>query len=293
MSLKRSVRRLAATALVSVLGLLGSAQAAEGWVRAGAVQGRLVSASTAVGQEQMLQFGLHLRMDDGWKTYWRTPGETGLAPSLDWTGSVNVDGMRLAYPAPHRFEFVGIQSFGYKGEVVLPLAAAVVKPGEPVKLNAVVDLLVCSTECVPQKLQLSLNVPTGPASPSADAGLLSQFLAQVPGDGAKHGLVVSKVELRSSGSPALLVRASAKEPFSSPDAFLEGLPDSVSAGAPEVQLERGGLEAVFVFPLEQEASAESFGANPVTVTLVDGSRVGEFVQPVATGGGASLETLAV
>jgi suppressor for copper-sensitivity B len=289
-SIRKRILWAGVTLLASALGLLGPAQSAEGWTRAGAVQGRLVSASAAVGQEQSLQFGLHLRMDDGWKTYWRTPGETGLAPAVDWAGSVNADGMRLAYPAPHRFEFAGIQSFGYKGEVVLPVAAAVVKPGDPVTLNAAVDVLVCKVECVPQKLQLSLTVPAGAMSPSSDASLLSKFQSQVPGDGSKHGLVLKDVELRSS---SLVVRTAAKEPFSSPDAFLEGLPGSVSAGAPKVQLERGGLDAVFVFPLEQKASADSFDKKPVTVTLVDGARVGEFVQPVASSGASSLKTLAL
>ncbi|MCX8508161.1 MAG: protein-disulfide reductase DsbD family protein, partial [Rhodobacteraceae bacterium] len=33
---------------------------------------------------------LRLTMAPGWKTYWRAPGDAGIPPRFDWTGSANL-----------------------------------------------------------------------------------------------------------------------------------------------------------------------------------------------------------
>ena len=47
--------------------------------------------------------GVQLRMDSGWKTYWKNPGDSGVPPSFDWAGSKNLKQAELLYPAPHSF----------------------------------------------------------------------------------------------------------------------------------------------------------------------------------------------
>ncbi|MFX4601211.1 protein-disulfide reductase DsbD domain-containing protein, partial [Acinetobacter baumannii] len=72
------------------------------WVKAGQVEARLVSAVRGTGDLTALPLGLELRLEPGWKTYWRSPGDAGFAPRLDWSGSGNLAGATLSYPAPHR-----------------------------------------------------------------------------------------------------------------------------------------------------------------------------------------------
>ncbi|MGY8992728.1 MAG: protein-disulfide reductase DsbD domain-containing protein, partial [Rhodospirillales bacterium] len=66
-------------------------------------QVRLISATDTVGESPALLFGLHFRMAPGWKIYWRSPGDAGFPPALNWTRSVNLTSARIAWPAPRRF----------------------------------------------------------------------------------------------------------------------------------------------------------------------------------------------
>ena len=65
--------------------------------------------------------GLRLTMAPGWKTYWRAPGDAGIPPEFDWTGSHGVAGVEVRWPVPQVFDQSGMQSIGYHDEVVLPL----------------------------------------------------------------------------------------------------------------------------------------------------------------------------
>lgn len=112
-------------------------------------QVRLISAVTATGDLQKIPFGIAITLKDGWKTYWRSPGDAGFAPTIDIAGSVNVAAAELSYPVPHRFELFGLQTFGYGGEIVYPLSVTPQQPGAAVTLKARLRYLVCEQVCIP------------------------------------------------------------------------------------------------------------------------------------------------
>ncbi|MCR6633236.1 MAG: protein-disulfide reductase DsbD family protein [Magnetospirillum sp.] len=115
---------------------LGTAWAAEpgasDWATTETGKVRLVAATTAVGDGAGLKMGLHFRLEPGWKIYWRTPGDAGYPPKVDWSGSGNIGTPVLSWPAPKRFQLAGLQNHGYGGEVVLPLDVPVTRPGQAV-----------------------------------------------------------------------------------------------------------------------------------------------------------------
>ena len=169
-----------------------AASAASGpWQSTDFVEARLVSAIDGVGQLDAIPLGVELRLKDKWKTYWRSPGDAGLPPVLDWAGSNNFKSASLAYPRPHRFEVLKQYTFGYKEHVVFPLHVVPAQPGKALDLKAKLDVLVCADICVPQSLDLTLAVPDGAASPSADAQLINQFQTQVPNSGELAGLKIA------------------------------------------------------------------------------------------------------
>ncbi|HAE03121.1 MAG TPA: copper-binding protein, partial [Rhodospirillaceae bacterium] len=110
---------------------------------------RLISATTAVGQDETLRLGLQFRMQPGWKIYWRSPGDAGLPPVADWTGSDNVDAVSMQWPVPKRFEIFDIGTLGYEDAVVFPLTVTPIHPGAPIQLNGEIDFLVCEEICIP------------------------------------------------------------------------------------------------------------------------------------------------
>lgn len=238
---------------------------------------RLVSAGETVGGDS-LRLGLHFRLQPGWKIYWRSPGEAGYPPQVDWSGSRNLAEAALRWPVPHRFELFGLQTFGYGGEVVLPVAARAEDPGEPVVLRAAVDYLTCAEICVPRQAQLNLTLPPGAATPSAHAHLIDKFRARVPGAGAASGLSLERAALTGDGGgedgpPALTVTVvSASAPFESPDAVVEGAA-GYSFAKPRVELRDGGRRAVLRLPAEAGPTAEGgLDGREVTLTVFDGVR---------------------
>jgi DsbC/DsbD-like thiol-disulfide interchange protein len=128
--------------------------------------------------------GLKLHLAPGWKTYWRAPGEAGIPPSFDWSGSDNVKSARIHWPAPHVFETSGLQSIGYAGDVVLPVEFAPRDPGAPMRLVGQVDIGVCRDICVPATLRVDVAL----AAPGAPDPAIKAALAARPLQAGKAGV---------------------------------------------------------------------------------------------------------
>ena len=220
---------------------------------------RLVSASEAVGDLDRLRLGLEFELAPGWKTYWRSPGDGGLPPALDWTGSGNLGEASLYWPAPARFTILGIDSVGYENGLLLPMDVRVPEPGRPVRAALRVDYLTCSDICVPQSADLALTLPAGPAQPSAEAYEIDRWRGPAP-DPRRGGTgeLVGRGDGRPWRRPARSRRrtsssrrASAASAWPMPVAGGLAVPVAYAKGGPESLLGRelvatvtGGGEAV-------------------------------------------------
>ena len=250
------------------------------WVGAGAVQARLVSAMDATGQEAAHKIALDLRLKDGWKTYWRTPGDAGLPPQLDWSGSRNLASAQMAWPAPRRFTISGLENFGWEKEVALPIEVVLQRPGEDLSLRLALDLLVCSDICVPEHVDLALELPTGPAMADPVGSLVvARAIDAVPGDGRLVGLYLDSI--RVDGPRRLVIVAHADQRFENPDIIVEAPPGAASGPQPSFERPavvfddaRRMLTAIIQVALP-EGSSGSLASRQVTVTLVDGVRSAE------------------
>lgn len=102
----------------------------------------------------------------GWKTYWRAPGDAGIPPVFDWSGSQNLAGVTIHWPRPEVFEVNGLRSIGYHDGVVLPIEVAPRDPAQPVRLQGNLKLGVCRDICVPAEVALSGEL-SGAGAPDA------------------------------------------------------------------------------------------------------------------------------
>jgi suppressor for copper-sensitivity B len=264
-------------ALAAVLAaFVGTALAAEPgaseWASTETGKVRLIAATTATDNAASLKMGLHFRLEPGWKIYWRTPGDAGYPPKVSWDGSDNIGAPELSWPAPRRFQLAGLQNHGYSGEVVLPLDVPVTRPGQAVTVAASLDYLACAKICVPMQASLRLELPAGPAQPSAFVHDISRFAALVPGDGARHGLAVEQAEAVGDGDASRLrLTLRASEPFDAPDLFVEPA-ELASFDAPQVTLSDGGRRAVIEAAVAKGSLRQPLAGAPLTVTVVDGAR---------------------
>lgn len=119
---------------------------------------------------------LRLKLAPGWKTYWRSPGDAGIPPEFNWSGSDNLRGVGITWPAPEVFTTSGMRTIGYSGDVILPLTLAPKRAGETMVLNAALDIGVCKDICIPHRMSLSavLDGTNGKPTPAIAAALATR-----------------------------------------------------------------------------------------------------------------------
>lgn len=127
---------------------------------------------------------LRIRLAPGWKTYWRSPGDAGIPPRFGWDGSTNLASVRIHWPRPGVYEINGMRSIGYYGEVILPIELVPQRPGEPIVLNAEIEMGVCKDICVPMGTHVSAEIPLQ----GADDPAIRAALADRPVDGRAAGV---------------------------------------------------------------------------------------------------------
>ncbi|WON75699.1 protein-disulfide reductase DsbD family protein [Serratia sp. UGAL515B_01] len=115
---------------------------------------------------------LSVELDKGWKTYWRSPGEGGIAPAISWQGEPPP--ATWYWPTPQRFEVAGISTQGYQHRVTLP----VVFNGTSDKLAGTLTLSTCSNVCILTDYPFTLDLTT-PTDPLFDHDF-AQAMGQVP-----------------------------------------------------------------------------------------------------------------
>ena len=139
--------------------------------------------------------GLEIALAPGAITYWRDPGEAGIPPTFDFSGSQNLERAEVEFPAPQRIpEPDGSVAFGYRDGVILPIRATAADPGKPVRLVAKVDYAVCEKICLPARATAEITIGGGGASPYAED--LAKARAQAP---AKRTSAQLGVEIAADG----------------------------------------------------------------------------------------------
>lgn len=117
---------------------------------------------------------LRLTLSDGWKTYWRAPGEAGIPPSFDWRGSRNLGDVSIIWPTPQVFEANGLRTIGYKHQLVLPVEVTPARDDQPVRLRGRIEFGLCSDVCIPGALEFDRELDPQAGRHPAIAAALAQ-----------------------------------------------------------------------------------------------------------------------
>ncbi len=103
--------------------------------------------------------GFSIRLAKGWKTYWRAPGDGGIPPRFNWSGSRNLAGVEVRYPIPEVMDQNGIRSVGYHRNVIFPLLVNAQDRSKPIHLTGEIELGVCEEICIPITLKVQALLP--------------------------------------------------------------------------------------------------------------------------------------
>lgn len=144
------------TALSLCATLLTPPALAQGVRPSDIVAGQLRPGWQEAGGTQIVALDLRLARD--WITYWRHPGESGIAPHLDWSGSKNLADVRIHWPEPKLYLKAGFNSVGYADDVLVPLVLTPIDPRAPIGFDAVLSIGVCDDICIPVDMQFSASL---------------------------------------------------------------------------------------------------------------------------------------
>jgi DsbC/DsbD-like thiol-disulfide interchange protein len=273
----RLQRGLAGALLVCLTGGQVAAQTASPWIDDTHSSVRLIAGTPHDGA---LTGGIAFRIQSGWKTYWRTPGDSGVPPRFDFSASDNVEKVTVLWPAPMKFpDGSGGTSFGYQKLFTLPLRIVAKRPDRLVILRTEINYAVCEKLCVPVEAKAELSF-SGNASltasaenPSQDPSIIAALSAipQTSTIGASNALSIRTV--RREGNIVFVdVAAPNAEDV---DLFAEGPTPDWALPAPKL-LERtpAGLQR-FSFDLDGMPSGARPEGAKLKLTLAGGGHAYE------------------
>src|SRR6202790_3224243 len=266
----RAALGLAAT-IVASCPIEARAQDASPWQRDGHSAVRLLAGSRSGA---VLLGGIAFQLEPGWKTYWRTPGDSGVPPRFEFSKSENIDAITVLWPAPTKFDDgAGGHSLGYHDQVVLPLRIVAKNADKPVMLRADINYAVCEKLCIPVEASAELAIAS--VASTEDSALFAA-LDTVPKPanvGDPNPLTIRDV--KRDGKSTVLVDVV------SPDArdvnlFVEGPTPDWALPVPKLLEHSPPGVKRFAFELQGLPPGTDPEGAALKLTLVGGDRAYEF-----------------
>lgn len=194
--------------------------------------------------------GIAIDLDEGWKTYWRMPGEAGVSPQFDWSGTEGAKDIQVFYPLPERHRDASGEAVGYLGRVVFPVRLKPEGAG-PITLDLKLFFAVCKDVCIPA--QGGAQATLSAAAPGKDEILA--WMAKVP----VAGEIVTNARAEAAAKGVVLDLTFARKVD---EVFVESSSDAYF-GAP--QISAGGLGARL--PVGNVKDAAGLRGAEITVTV--------------------------
>lgn len=222
-------------------------------------------------------------LQPGFKTYWRTPGDSGVPPVFDWSKSDNLGAVTVKWPAPKWFFDGSGYAIGYSNRARFPVSVVAQDKDKPLVLKLSLDYAVCKEICIPAKAETTLRLPA--ANEAVSLPLAEAFSGTMPrrvGIGEDvDGLAVTAVE---GPVKALAVTTRLPKDVSDAELFVEG-PEGWLFGKPQRQVMDSG-ETRFNVALTDKPAHIPATKIPLLMTLVITGRAIEVVSDLDVGGPA-------
>ncbi len=267
----RAALGFAATLLASSLTLEARAQDASPWQRDGHSAVRLLAGSRSGA---VLMGGIAFQLEPGWKTYWRTPGDSGVPPRFDFSKSENIEAVTVLWPAPMKFDDgAGGYSLGYSNQVVLPLRIVAKSADKPVTLRADINYAVCEKLCIPVEASAELAIAS--VASTEDSALFAA-LDTVPKPanvGDPNPLTIRDV--KREGKSTVLVDVAVPD-TRAVNLFVEGPAPDWALPVPKLLEHSPPGVKRFAFELDGLPPGTNPEGAALKLTLVGGDRAYEF-----------------
>ncbi|HIF9091800.1 TPA: protein-disulfide reductase DsbD family protein [Photobacterium damselae] len=211
---------------------------------------------------------LEVKLDKDWKTYWRSPGEGGTAPSINWELSSNLNSVDWHWPLPKRYEFLGVETLGYKHDVIFPMTFHLDDMNKPVFLSGKLTMSSCTSICVLTDYELSLDFNPEKLVPSVDAMVLyNKGNSLVP----KLSTAVELTQVSYDEAKKIVsIVATNKAGWTNPDVFVDGQSKPVKQTSfltPKIDV--SGELLIAQVPVSSWFGTPKLVGEPLSVTITD------------------------
>ncbi|WP_298920584.1 protein-disulfide reductase DsbD domain-containing protein [uncultured Roseobacter sp.] len=185
---------------------------------------------------------VRLSLEPGWKTYWRTPGDAGIPPQFNWSGSKNMKSVQVAWPTPKVFDQNGLRSIGYADELVIPFTLEPKKTGKPMRVKLVMDIGICADICIPHTVSFDETLRHSGSKPTP---AIAAALAQRPFSAKEAGVAAATCRMEPT-TDGLRIEARVTVPSTGGNEVVIIEPGSGEIWVSEAETQRTGREIVGV-----------------------------------------------
>ncbi|MEB6377827.1 hypothetical protein MXM41_02560 [Leclercia adecarboxylata] len=217
---------------------------------------------------------LDVTPDEGWKTYWRTPGDGGFKPVIEWASQAST---QWHWPRPVRFNSAGFSSVGYDRRVVFPLE---ITTDEVQRLRGKLTLSLCSNLCVVSTFPLDINLAAGPSARFADAW--DEAMRAVP---ATSGAMA--VKSVATDSDTLTVKLTSPQGWSRPELFTDN-PTGASLAPRQTAVQGDTLTARFSVSDSQGQPLAADRLQQIALLVSDGAKSQQLTLDISPGSSTTL-----
>jgi suppressor for copper-sensitivity B len=258
--------RLFFLALLAVLWAFPGYAETTPWVKLDNSQVRVVAGADDAGK---LGAGLGIQLDEGWDTYWRTPGDAGIPVAIDTTGSTNLKSLTILWPVPTRVvQFGNLETFIYTHNVMFPLTVEAENKAAPVHLKMKVKYAACKEICTFLSHEFELDLAADKKLSPEETKLFKEADAKLATPLNQQTDITIVSNALDKDASHIRIEATSLKGFTKPDLYIEG-GTSFRFAENEITLSDGNKKAVFLAPVQALMSTQTIADKELTFTLAD------------------------
>lgn len=195
-------------------------------------------------ERNLLPALLHVELDEGWKTYWRSPGEGGIPPTFDWAKSANINDIEWHWPVPSRYSIQGIDTVGYQGSLTFPLMVQLSPDARQANISGTLTMSSCTTVCVLTDYPIDLHVDLDTLTVDSDrAFAFNQATGKVPREYDSNNV---KQAIWSDANQRVQLTIERDSGWQNPQLFIHSNDETLADAefsSPDIQVESNSLTA--------------------------------------------------
>ena len=195
-------------------------------------------------ERNLLPALLHVELNEGWKTYWRSPGEGGIPPTFDWSQSDNINHIEWHWPVPSRYSIQGIDTLGYQGSLTFPLMIQLSPDARQAHISGTLTMSSCTTVCVLTDYPIDLHVDINTLTVDSDrAFAFNQAMGKVPQEYDSNNV---KQAIWSDANQRVQLTIERDSGWKNPQLFIHSNDETLADAefsSPDIQVESNSLTA--------------------------------------------------